>query len=69
MKKKQRLLYKKIAVAVLVVLLILLLNGVWGKYQSFEVIQSQRELQVAEFNEKDQRVAELEAEIAFLNTQ
>ena len=69
MKKKQRILYKKIAIVLFVVLLIILVRAVWGGFDSLTSIQEQREQQVYEFELKDERVAGLEEQIAFLDTQ
>jgi len=69
MKKKQRILYKKVAIVFLIVFLIILARAVWSGFDSLNSIQEQRELQVYEFELKDERVAELEEQIAFLDTQ
>lgn len=69
MKKKQRILVKKIVIIVLVFFAIFLLRAVSEKMNDLEAIQEMRDQQVKTFEKKDERVAELEAQIAFLDTQ
>ena len=69
MKKKQRILYKKIAIVVIIVLLVLVGRAMFNGLQSLEAISEKRDKQERIMKDKQARVDRLERELSYLKTQ
>lgn len=69
MKKKQRIFYKKALIIFFAFLLVILIRGVWGGYESLQLAQEQQERQQDKFDGLDSRINHLESRISYLDTQ
>lgn len=69
MKKKQRILYKKIAVVVCGLLVVFLGRAVLGGFGALESAQERQDDQSEKFSKLDERIVYLENRIDFLDTQ
>jgi len=69
MKKKQRIVYKKIAVVVCAVLVVFLVRAVFGGFGALESAKERQDDQSEEFSKLDDRITYLENRIDFLDTQ
>jgi len=68
MKKKERILYKKIAIVVLVILLVILARGVSNGYLAVQDAKEIQQDKQQEFDKLDQRIVYLENRIDFLDS-